>query len=73
VTKLFVLTQGHPNESLYADIFPRYQRPLQRLGFEESRQILIYGIGPSRTDEVPAHIFAEAGYGHRSEIIKNLK
>ena len=65
---LFVLTQGHPNESLFADIFPRYQRPLQRLGFEEARQIRICGIGPNRTDEVPAHILAEAEQAAREMV-----
>ena len=65
---LFVLTQGHPDETIFADIFPRYRRPLARLGFEESRQIRICGIGPHRSDEVPAQILAEAEQAAREMV-----
>ena len=65
---LFVLTQGHPDESAFADIFPRYRRLLRRLGFKESRQIRICGIGPHRIDEVPAPMLAEAEQAAREMV-----
>lgn len=57
---LFVLTQGHPDESLFADIFPRYDSFLKWLGFSETHLIRACGIGPLTVDAVPGPILNEA-------------
>lgn len=43
---VFVLTQGHPDEALFGDIFPRYAGFLKWMGFEEVTLIRACGIGP---------------------------
>lgn len=50
---LFVMTQGHPDEALFADIFPRYDGFLKWLGFSETHLIRVCGVGPSTVDAVP--------------------
>jgi multimeric flavodoxin WrbA len=57
---VFILTQGHPDETLFADIFPRYDMFLKWLGFTESRLIRACGIGPARIDAVPAAVLHQA-------------
>ncbi len=57
---IFVLTQGHPDEALFADIFPRYEGFLKWLGFNDARLIRACGIGPSSVDAVPEHILRRA-------------
>ncbi|TLM65577.1 MAG: flavodoxin family protein [Deltaproteobacteria bacterium] len=57
---VFVLTQGHPDEALFADIFPRYETFLKWMGFTECRLLRICGIGPARVDEVPEATLREA-------------
>lgn len=49
----FILTQGHPDETLFFDIFPRYSGFLKWLGFNETHLIRVCGIGPSTVDSVP--------------------
>ena len=53
---IFVLTQGHPDETLFGDIFPRYEGFLKWMGFNEARLIRACGIGPGTNDAVPAQI-----------------
>ena len=50
---VFVITQGHPDKALFADIFPRYDGFLKWLGFSETHQIRVCGVGPSTMDAVP--------------------
>ena len=57
---VFVLTQGHPDEALFADIFPRYQTFLKWMGFTDIRLIRACGIGPARVDMVPAEVLQQA-------------
>jgi multimeric flavodoxin WrbA len=53
---VMVLTQGHPDEALFADIFPRYEGFLKWQGFGDARLIRACGIGPSSVDAVPEPI-----------------
>lgn len=55
----FALTQGHPDEALFADIYPRYSAFLKWMGFEETTLIRACGIGPASIDEVPEQILLE--------------
>lgn len=57
---VFVLTQGNPDESLFADIFPRYDGFLKWMGFTDTRLIRACGIGPASVDAVPEHILQQA-------------
>ena len=57
---LFVLTQGNPDESLFKEIYPRYQMPLKRLGFTETHMIRVCGIGPHRSNEIPEWVLNQA-------------
>jgi multimeric flavodoxin WrbA len=57
---VFILTQGHPDEALFADIFPRYDTFLRWMGFTDSRLIRACGIGPARVDAVPEATLQEA-------------
>jgi multimeric flavodoxin WrbA len=57
---IFVLTQGHPDETAFADIFPRYQNFLSWQGFSEIRLVRACGIGPGRGDGVPEETLKQA-------------
>jgi multimeric flavodoxin WrbA len=57
---VFIITQGHPDETLFADIFPRYDVFLKWLGFTETRLIRACGIGPATVDAVPDTILEQA-------------
>lgn len=57
---VFVLTQGHPDAKLFADIFPRYDMFLKWMGFADTRLIRACGIGPSTVDAVPQGSLREA-------------
>jgi multimeric flavodoxin WrbA len=50
---VFVLTQGNPDEALFADIFPRYEGFLKWQGFHDAKLIRACGIGPASVDTVP--------------------
>ena len=56
---VFVLTQGHPDESLFADVFPRYEMFLKWMGFTETHLIRACGIGPNRRDQVPQSVLQQ--------------
>ncbi|AJE04310.1 flavodoxin family protein [Geobacter pickeringii] len=56
---VFVLTQGNPDEGLFADIFPRYDGFLRWMGFTDTSMIRICGIGPASVDEVPEKILQQ--------------
>lgn len=53
---IFVQAQGHPDEAMFADIFPRYEGFLKWMGFGDARLIRACGIGPGSVDEVPDQI-----------------
>ncbi|CAH2032556.1 flavodoxin family protein [Trichlorobacter ammonificans] len=55
-----VLVQGHPDEALFADIFPRYEQFLKWMGFHEISLIRVCGIGPGTVDAVPEHALRQA-------------
>jgi len=50
---VFVQTQGNPDEELFADIFPRYEKFLRWEGFGDAKLIRACGIGPGSLDQVP--------------------
>ena len=56
---VFVITQGHPDETLFADIFPRYDGFLKWLGFSESHLLRVCGVGPAR-DSLPEATLLQA-------------
>jgi len=53
---IFVLPQGHPDEQVFADIFPRYEGFLKWQGYFDIKLIRACGIGPSTVDAVPEDI-----------------
>jgi multimeric flavodoxin WrbA len=57
---IFVLTQGHPDEAFFADIFPRYETFLRWQGFTDVRLVRACGIGPGSVDAVPEKIVQQA-------------
>jgi len=57
---IFVQTQGQPEESMFADVFPRYDFFLKWMGFTETNLIRVCGIGPASVDAVPDHILQQA-------------
>ena len=57
---VMVLTQGHPDDALFADIFPRYNGFLSWLGFKDGRLLRGCGIGPSTIDRVPEELLLQA-------------
>ena len=65
---VFVLTQGHPDQALFADIFPRYDTFLRWMGFVETRLIRACGIGPGTVDSVPEQVLLQAEEAAREMI-----
>ena len=65
---IFVLTQGHPDQSLFADIFPRYDTFLRWMGFVETRLIRACGVGPGTVDSVPEQVLLQAEEAAREMI-----
>jgi len=58
---VFVLTQGHPDEALFADVFPRYEQFLKWMGFNEITLVRACGIGPSNgNDKAPETALQQA-------------
>ena len=57
---VFVLTQGHPDEKLFGDIYPRFSGFLKWLGFTDCRLVRACGIGPGIGDAVPEHVLKRA-------------
>ncbi|HEY6872984.1 MAG TPA: flavodoxin family protein [Geobacteraceae bacterium] len=57
---VMVLTQGNPDEALFADIFPRYEGFLKWMGFSDTRLIRACGIGPASVDAVPEKVLQQA-------------
>lgn len=63
---IFVLTQGHPDETLFADIFPRYDTFLKWMSFADTQLIRVCGIGPASMDTVPEEVLKQAEEAARS-------
>lgn len=63
---VMVLTQGHPDEGLFADIYPRYDFFMKWMGFGESRLIRACGIGAVTADTVPDRFLRQAEETARS-------
>ena len=57
---VFVIAQGHPDEKLFADIFPRYEMFLKWMGFADCRLLRACGIGPARIDAPSEEILDQA-------------
>lgn len=57
---IFVQTQGHPDEALFADVYPRYEQFLKWMGFNEITLIRACGIGPGSVDAVPEQVLQQA-------------
>lgn len=57
---VFVLVQGHPDEKLFADVFPRYEQFLKWMGFSEVSLIRACGIGPGHNDAAPEQALRQA-------------
>lgn len=57
---VFVLTQGHPDQQLFADVFTRYEQFLKWMGFSEVTLIRVCGIGPGHNDAVPEQVLQQA-------------
>lgn len=57
---VFILCQGHEDESLFADIYPNYEAFLNWIGFAERRLIRACGYGPLTVDAIPEKILKQA-------------
>ncbi|KAF0218966.1 MAG: NADPH-dependent FMN [Geobacteraceae bacterium] len=57
---LFILTQGHPDAAMFADIFPRYDYFLKWGGFVETRLIRACGVGAGGVRDVPEGVLRES-------------
>jgi multimeric flavodoxin WrbA len=66
---VFVLTQGQPDGSLFADIFTRYEGFLKWMGFTETRLIRACGYGPLTVDAIPDNILKQAEDAAREMVI----
>ena len=53
---VFVITQGHPDERVFADVFPRYAELMKMPGFAESHLIRVCGVGPDSGAAVQAYL-----------------
>ena len=68
---IFVLTQGHQDEAMFADIFPRYEHFLKWQGYLDIELIRACGIGPSAVDVVPEHILRLTEETARQLMVKS--
>jgi multimeric flavodoxin WrbA len=57
---VFVISQGNPDESRFADVFPRYEFFMKWMGFSETKLIRVCGIGPATVDGVPEKVLLQA-------------
>jgi len=51
---VMILTQGYADPELCADVFPRYEKHLRHLGFDQTHLIRacgVYGLGAAAADE----------------------
>lgn len=57
---VFIICQGHPDETMFSDIYPRYDVFLNWLGFKETKLIRACGYGPATVDTVPEKVLEQA-------------
>lgn len=57
---VMVFTQGHPDEALFADIFPRYNHFLGWMGFTDGSLLRACGVGPDTGDAALDTVLREA-------------
>lgn len=57
---LFILTQGNPDQTMFSDIYGRYDFFMKWMNFTESRLIRACGVGPATAEAIPAECLAEA-------------
>jgi len=57
---VLIITQGQPDEGLFADIYPRYDKFLKWYGFAESHLIRACGVGPATIDKVREKYLTQA-------------
>jgi multimeric flavodoxin WrbA len=55
-----VMSQGNPDENLFADIYPRYAKFFAWLGFTGSRLVRTCGVGPATVDAAPEAVLKKA-------------
>jgi multimeric flavodoxin WrbA len=65
---VFVISQGNPDESLFSDIFTRYEHFLKWLGFVDTYLIRVCGIGPASVDAVPEKVLQQAEEAARAIV-----
>lgn len=65
---VMVLTQGHPDEALFADIYPRYEGFLKWMGFTDTRLIRACGVGPGSFDAIPEEYLLQADEAARALV-----
>jgi multimeric flavodoxin WrbA len=56
----FLIAQGHPRESLFADIFPRYEGFLRWMGFTETTLVRALGVYEPGDTETSGDWLAQA-------------
>jgi hypothetical protein len=54
------MSQGNPDEQLFADVYPRYAKFFTWLGFTESRLVRACGFGPATNDAAPEAVLLKA-------------
>ncbi len=64
---VFLLSQGHPKEEYFADIFPRYDRFFKWLGFTENHLVRACGVYDKGDVQEREDVFAEL-----NETFKNI-
>lgn len=67
---VFILTQGHPDPNLFADIFPRYETFLKWMAFSDVKLIRACGIGPGSVDAPPEEVLRQAEEAARGLVGK---
>ncbi|MBM4285494.1 MAG: flavodoxin family protein [Deltaproteobacteria bacterium] len=55
-----ILTQGHPDGAMFADIFPRYQQWFNMLGFAETHLVRGLGLGDPGAAAARPELLAQA-------------
>ena len=57
---VFIQTQGNPDASFFAGVFPRIYHFMEWMGFQDGQLIRACGLGPQRGEGIPAPVLAEA-------------
>ncbi len=63
-----VLTQGHPDKALFADVYQRYEGFLKWMGFADTRLIRACGVGPGTSDAIPEEYLLQADEAARAFV-----